>query len=116
MMLKLAQFLLKRFMPLLLAGTFLALPASSEPICDPHDHHACAGLHMELHEHDDIGSHDPASHEHGVHAHGNCHVPMTQSGSFEFSVLLGQNELVLALQDQKARSALLPSLERPPRA
>lgn len=115
-MLKLAQLLLKRIMPLLLAGAFLALPASAKPVCDPHDHHACAGLHMEMHEHDELGSHDPASHEHGVHAHGNCHVPMTQSGSFELSVLLDQDELVLALRDQKARSALIPSLERPPRA
>lgn len=115
-MLQSVRLLLKQIMPLLLAGAFLALPASAKPVCDPHDHHACAGLHLELHEDDGFGSNEPASHDHGVHSHGNCHVPMTQSGGFELSGLMDQDELVPALPDQRARSALTPTLERPPRA
>ncbi|MBA4228312.1 MAG: hypothetical protein C0456_17000 [Hyphomonas sp.] len=114
-MMKVVHLLLKRLMPLLAAVAFLALPASAEPLCDPHEQHACAALHMEFHEHDDFGAHDPASHEHGVHSHGNCHVPMTEAKSFELSALVGRDEAVPALRDQRARSAITPALERPPR-
>ena len=115
-MMKVARLLLKRLMPLLAALTFLALPASAEPLCDPHEQHSCAAVHLELHEHDDFDAHDPASHEHGIHSHGNCHVPMTQSEAFELSALVDRDESVPALRDQRARSALMPALERPPRA
>jgi hypothetical protein len=108
-MMKVARLLLKRLMPLLAALTFLALPASAEPLCDPHEQHSCAAVHLELHEHDDFD-------EHGIHSHGNCHVPMTQSEAFELSALVDRDESVPALRDQRARSALTPALERPPRA
>jgi hypothetical protein len=112
-MMKVMRLLLNRLMPLLLAGAFLALPASSEPVCDPHAHHACAGLHMELH--DGFGSHDPASHEHSVHAHGNCHVPMTELQTFELTALASRGGAVRSFADLNARSAFTPTLERPPR-
>jgi hypothetical protein len=113
-MMKVMRLLLNRLMPLLLAGAFLALPVSSEPDCDPHAHHACVALHMELH--DDLGSHDPASHEHGVHAHGNCHVPMTEPQTFELSALASRGGAVRSFDDLNARTAFTLALERPPRA
>jgi len=113
---KFARLLLQRLMPILAALAFLALPASSEPLCDPHEQHGCAAEIAAVQQHDDAGSDDPASTDHGVHAHGNCHVPMTQPDSVEFSALAVPVDAVPALIVQSASSALVPSLERPPRA
>lgn len=107
--------LLSRMMPLLLAGAFMALPASTAPVCDPHEHYACAPLHMELYDTPYAGLHDPVSHEHGLHVHGSCHVPMTRPEAFELSTLIDEDSVSWPFNDHKARSGAAVALERPPR-
>src|SRR5690606_15844903 len=90
---------LKRLTLMLAACAFLALPASSEPACDPHEDHDCAAHMMEHHAHDHDGSHDPATHEHDVHSHGNCHVPMIAPGTLGWASLMASEARFLTFSD-----------------
>ncbi len=113
---KFARLLLQRLMPMLAALAFLALPASSEPLCNPHNQHACFGVLMASAPQDDAAPQDPASLDHGIHAHCNCHVPMTQPEAIEFTALGSPSEAVPTAANQSASSTVAPTLERPPRA
>ncbi len=115
-MMKVMRRLFSRILPLLLAGAFMAFPASAAPVCEPHEHHVCEHLHLELHEYQDAGSHDPASHEHSFHVHGNCHVPMTRPDAYELSIPIITDSASWLINDLQARSGTSVTLERPPRA
>lgn len=100
----------------LIALAFLILPASSEPVCDPHLDHSCVAAHLDDHatnERSDLG---PASHEHETHSHGSCHAPMvapdTQAASYE---LFAEASFWLIYDDAATGSSVLTP-ERPPRA
>ena len=105
----------QRLAQLLVALAFMAVPASAEPICDPHLDHECAAYHQAEHSHDAAGDHDSLSHEHEVHSHGTCHVSMTVPETPAWSLVEGDSYVLLVIQDDQRRSGIAFPFERPPR-
>ncbi len=105
----------QRLAQLLVALAFMAVPASAEPICDPHLDHECAAYHQAEHSHDAAGDHDSLSHEHEVHSHGTCHVSMTVPETPAWSLVEGDSYVLRVIQDDQRRSGIAFPFERPPR-
>ena len=105
----------QRLAQLLAALAFLAVPASAEPVCDPHLDHGCAAYHQAEHAHDAAGDHDSLSHEHEVHSHGTCHVSMTVPEPSTWSLVEGDTYVFRVIQDDHRRSGIAFPFERPPR-
>lgn len=105
----------RRLAQLLVAIAFLAVPASAEPLCDPHEDHACSAYHQGEDAHGMTGDHDPLSHEHDVHSHGTCHVSMTFPEHPTWSLSEGDNDVFRVSEDDNRRAGIAFPLERPPR-
>lgn len=105
----------QRLAQLLVAVAFLAVPASAEPVCDPHLDHGCSAYHQAEHVHDEADDHDSLSHEHEVHSHGTCHVSMTVPEPSTWSLVEGDTYVFCAIQDDHWRSGIAFPFERPPR-
>ena len=105
----------QRLAQLIAALAFLAVPASAEPICDPHLDHGCSAYHQAEHAHDEAGDDDSLSHEHEVHSHGTCHVSMTVPEPSTCSLVEDDTYVFRVIQDDHLRSSLAFPFERPPR-
>ena len=109
-------FLLGRRLALLLAAiAFLAVPASAEPVCDPHLDHGCAAYHQAEDAADLSGDREPLSHEHDVHSHGTCHVSMTVPAPSAWSPVEAGSPVFVRGADDDRRFGIAFPLERPPR-
>lgn len=106
----------RHFALLLAALAFMAVPASSEAICSPHDDHGCSALHQAELKDNLSDSQDAVPDSHQIHSHGTCHVSMTVP-DMPASLLIEAlgSDYWVGLDSTRMSLTAFP-LERPPRA